>query len=186
MQRVSSQIYIAIAVVACLLVLAAGCTNEQSTGLYRSALTDEACEPDPGSFMPSEPSGSGHMSNGRGGHNSPTGIPGDNIDDPHSGKIDCYYDGNSGQGDDRRHPCTPEDFPQPGCDATGCCDEDVLPEDPGEFGPPEEPAPGDPGTEEPAPEEPAPGDPAPEEPAPEEPAPEEPAPEEPLPDEPLI
>ncbi|AKF03011.1 hypothetical protein DB32_000159 [Sandaracinus amylolyticus] len=89
------------------------CSTEPSPPVYRSALTGEECVPDPGTMIPPE-RGSGH---GRGGHNSPTGIPGDNIDDPHSGKVDCLYDGNSGQGNDR-DGC----FPRPGCDAEGCCE----------------------------------------------------------------
>lgn len=52
---------------------------------------------------------------------------GDNCDDQSSGKVDCIGDGNSGQGDDKKHNCM---FPQPGCDADGCCDEDVVDGDP--------------------------------------------------------
>lgn len=48
---------------------------------------------------------------------------GDNCDDLSSGKVDCIGDGNSGQGDDKKHNCM---FPQPGCDENGCCDEDVV------------------------------------------------------------
>jgi len=82
------------------------CAGDTST--YHNALTGDSCTPN-SSYVPL---GSG---NGNGGHNSPTGIPGDNIDDPHSGKVDCYYDGNSGQGDDKKHPCAP------GCDNQHCC-----------------------------------------------------------------
>ena len=47
---------------------------------------------------------------GNGGHKSPTGIPGDNTDDPHSGKFDCLGDGDSGLGnDDRNCPLIPPD-----------------------------------------------------------------------------
>src|SRR5690606_36713197 len=80
---------------------------------YRSALTGEECEPDPGTLMPATPS-RGHR--GRGGHRSPAGIPGDNLDDLRSGHVDCLGDGNSGHGNDR-DGC----FPRPGCDAEGCC-----------------------------------------------------------------
>src|SRR5688572_29680892 len=86
----------------------AGCTSQDSTEGYLSAITGEACEPDPATLRPHGRSGE----NGNGGQNSPTGIPGDNMDDEHSGKVDCYYDGNSGQGDDKKHPC---------CDAEMCC-----------------------------------------------------------------
>ena len=104
--------------VACALV-ALGCSMEAPTTGYRSALTGEACEPEADSWMPA----GNRAAQGRGGHNSPTGIPGDNIDDPRSGKIDCLGDGNSGQGDDKKHGCQ---FPQPGCDGQGCCAEDAL------------------------------------------------------------
>ena len=82
-----------------------GCAGDSAT--YHNALTGDVCTPN-SSFVPM-------TGNGNGGHNSPTGIPGDNIDDPHSGKVDCYYDGNSGQGDDKKHPCAP------GCDDQHCC-----------------------------------------------------------------
>lgn len=68
------------------------------------------------------------------GNHSPTGIAGDNMDDLRSGKVDCYYDGNSGQGDDKKHGCTPP----PGCDTEGCCvmhvddTEEVVVDDGGE------------------------------------------------------
>ena len=109
-----------------------GCTASEapantSAGLYLSAMTGEECVPDD-TLVPAEPSGEAEAK--RGGHNSPTGIPGDNIDDEHSGKIDCYYDGNSGQGDDRKHGCDPTDFPQPGCDSNGCCADEVIPDGP--------------------------------------------------------
>ena len=74
------------------------------------------------------PHGHNGQGNGNGGHNSPTGIPGDNIDDPHSGKIDCLGDGDSGQGNDARN-CPPA-----GCDAFGCCDTSEPP--PGGTKPP--------------------------------------------------
>jgi hypothetical protein len=150
--------------------------SAESPPVYRSALTGEECTPDATTFM-APLIGHRGRGEGRGGHNSPTGIPGDNIDDPHSGKVDCLGDGNSGQGNDVEG-C----FPAPGCDAEGCCVEE--PEEP--VTPPADDA----GSAEPGPEEPEapsppedPEAPAPEEPeapAPEEPAP--PAPEEPAPD----
>lgn len=54
---------------------------------------------------------------------------GDNCDDLSSGKVDCIGDGNSGQGDDKKHNCM---FPQPGCDENGCCDEDMVDDGGGE------------------------------------------------------
>jgi hypothetical protein len=114
------------------LALAASCSADDH-GRFTSALTGEACEPGE-TYVPHGHSGE----NGNGGHNSPTGIPGDNLDDEHSGKVDCYYDGNSGAGNDTAD-CIPE-----GCDAELCCDEDAEPVDPegGEEG-------GDSGTPEP-------------------------------------
>lgn len=117
-------------------VALAGCSSDPEVATYTSALSGKQCRPDPQSLMPMAPMSpaSLHKSNGNGGQRSPTGIPGDNLDDLHSGKIDCYYDGNSGQGDDRKHPCTMNDFPQPGCDSMGCCDDDVLLPDPEQTG----------------------------------------------------
>jgi hypothetical protein len=124
------------------------CTSDDGTSGFRSAITGEACEPDPTTLTPRGRSGE----QGNGGHDSPTGIPGDNMDDESSGKVDCYYDGNSGQGDDKKHPC---------CDAEMCCnvddpgepEEPTDPEDPGE---PEEPTEPDEPTEEPTdPDEPS-------------------------------
>jgi hypothetical protein len=87
-----------------------GCAASQGgSAQYHNALTGEDCVPDPNSLVPLRGhNGQGH---GKGGHNSPTGIPGDNIDDPHSGKVDCLGDGNSGQGND----------PVFCCDANQCC-----------------------------------------------------------------
>jgi hypothetical protein len=99
----------------------AGCVQDSTAG-YRSAITGEACEPDPATLRPHGRSGE----HGNGGQNSPTGIPGDNMDDEHSGKVDCYYDGNSGQGDDKKHPC---------CDDTMCCNGDPDDGDGGETPP---------------------------------------------------
>jgi hypothetical protein len=83
----------------------AACGGEPTT-TYRSAVSGKECTPNSSLVPPTH---------GNGGHNSPTGIPGDNMDDLHSGKVDCYYDGNSGQGDDKKHPCAP------GCDDQKCC-----------------------------------------------------------------
>jgi hypothetical protein len=123
----------------------AACTDDSTSG-FRSAITGEACEPDPATLRPHGRSGE----NGNGGQNSPTGIPGDNMDDEHSGKVDCYYDGNSGQGDDKKHPC---------CDDSMCCNGDP---DDGEETPPTDPTdPGD-GEETPPTDPTDPVDPAPE------------------------
>jgi hypothetical protein len=105
----------------------AGCSDRSATG-YRSAVTGEPCEPDVQTLVPPEggPTSRG-KGQGRGGHGSPTGIPGDNMDDEHSGKVDCLGDGNSGQGDDKKNGC--EAAPAPGCDANACCvDEPVDPD----------------------------------------------------------
>jgi hypothetical protein len=99
----------------------AACTDDATSG-FRSAISGEACQPDEATLAPHGPSGE----RGNGGHGSPTGIPGDNMDDERSGKVDCYHDGNSGQGDDKKHPC---------CDAAMCCNVD----DPGEPTEPGEP-----------------------------------------------
>jgi hypothetical protein len=74
--------------------------------------TGATAVPDPGTSGPHGHNGKG---DGNGGLNSPTGIPGDSIDDPHSGKVDCLGDGDSGQGNDERF-CTP-----PGCDGQDDC-----------------------------------------------------------------
>ena len=118
------------------------CTGSNSDGSsagYLSAATGEPCTPDPATLQPHGKSGQ----HGNGGQNSPTGIPGDNMDDEHSGKVDCYYDGNSGQGDDKKHPC---------CDANMCCngdpdDGEVDPNDPGTGT--DDPGTSDPGTGDP-------------------------------------
>jgi hypothetical protein len=101
----------------------AGCTADDATGTHINALTGAVCTP--GATYEPRPAvthGNGHGNGGQGAQCQGTG-PGDNCDDLHSGHIDCIGDGNSGQGDDRKHPCT---FPQPGCDATGCCDGDMV------------------------------------------------------------
>jgi hypothetical protein len=111
------------------------CVDDAGSSGFQSAVTGEPCEPDPATLQPHGHSGE----HGNGGQNSPTGIPGDNMDDEHSGQVDCYYDGNSGQGDDKKHPC---------CDANMCCNvppEEVPPdeEQPPEETPPEETPPDD-------------------------------------------
>lgn len=83
------------------------------TGDYVSALTGQTCEPNK-THQPKKPASNDKC---QGTSN------GDNCDDLSSGKIDCIGDGNSGQGDDKKHNCQ---FPQPGCDDQGCCDEDVV------------------------------------------------------------
>jgi hypothetical protein len=111
-----------------------GCAQD-STGEHVNALSGEACEPDTDSYMAREaPAHCQGTSNG------------DNCDDLHSGKIDCIGDGNSGQGDDKKHNC---EFPQPGCDEDGCCDEDIVE-------PPPPPPPPPPEDEDPPPDEPPP------------------------------
>jgi hypothetical protein len=117
-------------------------------GHFVNVFTGQTCRPDALTFVPADA--------GRGGGNtSPTGIPGDNMDDLRSGQVDCLGDGNSGQGDDFKH-----DFcgnPPPGCDDSGCCEEDCAepPEDSvDEEPPPEEPPVEEPPTEEPPSEEP--------------------------------
>lgn len=110
-------------------MLTIGC--QESTGRYLSALTGEECVPD-ATYLPRD----AHTNNGN-GNTSPTGIPGDNLDDLRSGKVDCLYDGDSGQGNDDR--CFP-----PGCDEQGCCDDDMFPEDPDGQDPVDQPTDGDP------------------------------------------
>ena len=108
----------------------AACSTPE-TATYRSSLTGDLCEPN-ASFIPlnAEHSNRNHdkerPTNNGNGNESPTGIPGDNLDDTRSGKVDCLGDGNSGQGDDKKHGCQ---FPQPGCDDQGCCETDGGDED---------------------------------------------------------
>ncbi len=83
-----------------------------TTSEHVNALTGEECEPNEATYTPHDP-----PDHCQGTSN------GDNCDDLHSGKIDCIGDGNSGQGDDKKHDC---EFPQPGCDDTGCCDDDLV------------------------------------------------------------
>jgi hypothetical protein len=103
--------------------LTAACAPQTSE--HVNALSGEACEPDPTTYIAREaPAHCQGTSNG------------DNCDDLHSGKIDCIGDGNSGQGDDKKHDC---EFPQPGCDEDGCCDEDLV--DPPQNDPGDDPEP---------------------------------------------
>lgn len=101
-----------------------GCAD--STSSHVNALTGEACEPNATYIAHEPPAHCQGTSNG------------DNCDDLHSGKIDCIGDGNSGQGDDRKHDC---EFPQPGCDETGCCDDDLVDPPPDDDGGDEPPLP---------------------------------------------
>ena len=87
-----------------------------------NALTMKVCEPD-SSYVPPVHGNSSGNGNGSGGAQCQGTGNGDNCDDLHSGKIDCIGDGNSGQGDDKKHNCT---FPQPGCDEQGCCDDELV------------------------------------------------------------
>ena len=86
------------------------------TGDYTSALTGQTCDPN-GSYKPHKPKAPASNDKCQGTSN------GDNCDDLSSGKIDCIGDGNSGQGDDKKHNCQ---FPQPGCDDQGCCEDDLV------------------------------------------------------------
>jgi hypothetical protein len=115
-----------------------GCTAD-NTSSYVNALTGAVCTPAP-TYMP-KPHGHSHAGDHGGGAQCQGTGPGDNCDDLHSGKIDCIGDGNSGQGDDRKHPCT---FPQPGCDDQGCCDGDMVDPPPPVTDPPPPPPPSDP------------------------------------------
>jgi len=98
----------------------AACGTETSS--HVSALTGQACTPN-GSYMPPPPKHQNPKCQGTGN--------GDNCDDLSSGKIDCIGDGNSGQGDDKKHNCM---FPQPGCDDMGCCDDGMVDPPPGGGG----------------------------------------------------
>jgi hypothetical protein len=125
------------------------CTDDGTTAEYRNAVTGEACDPDPDTLVPLH--GHNGQGNGNGGHNSPTGIPGDNIDDERSGKVDCLGDGDSGQGNDDR-------FCAPGCDADGCCEVPPDDDDGGGDDPPPAPEPEPEPEPVPAPDEPPPVD----------------------------
>ena len=99
----------------------AACGTDTSS--HVSALTGQSCTPN-GSYMPPPPP---KHPNGKCQGTS----NGDNCDDLSSGKIDCIGDGNSGQGDDKKHGCM---FPQPGCDDQGCCDDGMVDPPPGGGG----------------------------------------------------
>ena len=123
------------------------------TGEYTSALTGQTCDPN-GSYKPKKAKAPATNDKCQGTSN------GDNCDDLSSGQIDCIGDGNSGQGDDKKHNCV---FPQPGCDDVGCCEDDLVGETPDPSNPedPEDPQdPGDPSdpTDPTGPNEPADGD----------------------------
>lgn len=86
---------------------ALGCASDSATGSYSNAVTGVDCRPDPESYTPHDPDA------------PPT--------------VDC-----STPHDDVPQPGEPCcEFPQPGCDKDGCCDDDVIvePEPP----PPEPP-----------------------------------------------
>jgi hypothetical protein len=99
-----------------LFVFTAACGE---ASVHVNAYTLEECQPS-SSYMPKGNQGNGAQNDRCQGTSN-----GDNCDDLSSGKIDCIGDGNSGQGDDKKHNCV---FPQPGCDADGCCDEEVVDE----------------------------------------------------------
>ena len=96
-----------------ILLFASACSGSPD---HVNAYTGEVCTPD-STYMPKPNKGNGGNDKCQGTGN------GDNCDDLSSGKIDCIGDGNSGQGDDKKHNCM---FPQPGCDENGCCDEDIV------------------------------------------------------------
>ncbi len=88
---------------------ALGCDHGASTGSHVNAVTGVDCHPDPDSYMPPDP-------------DDPT---------PH---VDCTQ-----PHDDVPQPgATCCEFPSPGCDKDGCCDEDVIVEpDPPPPAPPD-------------------------------------------------
>jgi len=106
---------------ATLLAAAVGCGTD--TGTYVNALSGKTCDPN-GSYKPHPNHGNGPSNDKCQGTSN-----GDNCDDLSSGKIDCIGDGNSGQGDDKKHNCQ---FPQPGCDDQGCCEDDLVDPPPGD------------------------------------------------------
>jgi hypothetical protein len=114
---------------ATLLVAGIGCGTDTSTHI--NALNGRVCEPN-GSYKPKK-----HTNDKCQGTSN-----GDNCDDLSSGKIDCIGDGNSGQGDDKKHNCQ---FPQPGCDDEGCCDDDLVDPPPPDDEEPPPPPDGDDG-----------------------------------------
>jgi hypothetical protein len=102
--------YLALTFVAGMALLAA-C---ESPNQHVNAFTLESCKPN----QTYQPKVKKHTNDKCQGNSN-----GDNCDDLSSGKVDCIGDGNSGQGDDKKHNCM---FPQPGCDDAGCCDGDVV------------------------------------------------------------
>jgi hypothetical protein len=81
-------------------LFAAACNDAPATARYVDAITGEACDLDPGSYMPRDPT----------------------APDP---RVDCtHHDDVEPPGG---HCC---EFPQPGCDRNGCCDVDVVVPDP--------------------------------------------------------
>lgn len=98
----------------------AGCAGPELAPIYVDSLTGTSCSPDLTTWVAESDAPETH----RHGHHGkgPTGLPGDNRDDDHSGKIDCVGDGDSGQGNDSPDCEAPDDTP-PGCDALGCCAE---------------------------------------------------------------
>lgn len=108
-----------------LLLSACGMDPDTFEPTFRSALTGEPCDPDPATYVPLYPEGT-TFEEGKpwkpekqdGLERNPTGMNGDNMDDAASGRTDCFWDGNSGHGDDKKHECIP-----PGCDENLCCDE---------------------------------------------------------------
>jgi hypothetical protein len=117
-------------------------------GEFINVFSGQSCRPDPLTFNSA-------LHDGSNGNTSPTGIPGDNMDDLRSGKVDCLGDGNSGQGDDAKHSFCGD--PPPGCDDGGCCEEgcgEEPAEDPVVDDPPEEPVVDDPPAEDPPQEQP--------------------------------
>jgi hypothetical protein len=84
--------------------LVVGCGSEPpEVRGHVNAITGEPCEPEPGSYQPRNP----------------------DAPDP---RVDCtgHDDVDPGPG----HCC---EFPQPACDSHGCCDADVVVEDPNEH-----------------------------------------------------
>jgi penicillin-binding protein 1A len=104
--------YLALAFVAGIALLAACESPDQ----HVNAFTLQSCKPNQ-NYQPKQKNANHQNDKCQGNSN------GDNCDDLSSGKVDCIGDGNSGQGDDKKHNCM---FPQPGCDDAGCCDDDMV------------------------------------------------------------
>jgi hypothetical protein len=130
MRRIISAMLLSLAVTAC--------AADSPTGTHVNALTGEECTPNAKYIPRDKPA---DAQDGPKNDKCQGTTNGDNCDDLSSGKIDCIGDGNSGQGDDKKHNCQ---FPQPGCDDQGCCDGDMVeppPPPPDEPPPPEQPPP---------------------------------------------